>query len=172
MSELGPELIVRIKPSNFSPKKSATYVKNPYIIPLFDLLKKPVCTSIEADDAITFSIPLTDGLFVTANAYKFDFDFQSKFLVLGGDMKRVVTIPEYLYKALDMYERMGTNLTYDISYLPYGNIAICKFCNREETVEMGSTEGFWKFVKSLDNIRKGYVADFFKIGDYKEVVLS
>ena len=39
MSKLGPEPIVKIKSSDNSPKKFSTYVENPYIIPLFELLK-------------------------------------------------------------------------------------------------------------------------------------
>lgn len=172
MSKLGPELIVKIASSDFSSKSFSTYVENPYIDQMFKLLNKPICTSITADDCITLSIQMTDGGLFTTNAFKFDFGYHTKYIVLGGDMKRVVHIPSYLYKALDVYKQIGTNLAFSaIEYLPYKNIVTCALNEREATMEMGSTEGFWKFVKSLDNIRKGYVADFLRIGDYEKEVL-
>ena len=173
MSKLGPELIVKIVSSHFSSKSFSTYVENPYIDQMFKLLNKPICTSITADDRILFNIRSRNAKLFTAFAFKFDFGFCAKYLVLGGDMKRVVSIPAYLYKALDVYEQLGTDLDYSvIEYLPYENVAKCAFNKREVTIEIGSTERFWKFIKSLDDIRKGYVADFFKNGDYKEEVLS
>lgn len=172
MSKLGPELIVKIVSSDLSSKRFSTYVENPFIDQMFKLLNKPICTSITADDSIIFNIRMTDGGLFTANAFAFDFGFNTKYLVLGGDMKRVVSIPSYLYKALDVYEHIGTNLAFSaIEYLPYENVAKCAFNERKVTTEMGSTEGFWKFVKSLDNIRKGYVSDFLENGAYKEEVL-
>lgn len=173
MSKLGSELIVRVESSETSPKNFTTYAENPYIDQMFKLLNKPICTSVTADDRIMFNIRMTDGKLFTANAFKFDFGFCAKYLVLGGDMKRVVSIPAYLYRALDVYGQIGTDLAYSaIEYSPYENVAKCAFGEREATIDMGSTERFWKFVKSLDNIRKGYVADFLRNGDYKEMVLS
>ena len=173
MSKLGSELKVRVESSETSPKKFITYVENPYIDQMFKLLNKPICTSITADDRILFNIRSRNAKLFTACAFKFDFGFCAKYLVLGGDMKRVVSIPAYLYKALDVYEQLGTDLAYSvIEYLPYENVAKCAFNEREVTIEIGSTESFWIFVKSLDNIRKGYVAEFLTNGDYKEEVLS
>lgn len=174
MNKLGPELMVTVTPSDNAHKHFSELIKDPFIVPLFEILSEPICLSIQAEDSFSFTIKTISGENFTATAMHFDIHNQRcRYVVLGGDMETTKEISPIVFKALRMYAK-NANFSYvcNIGYDSLEGIATFESNGHTERVGVWGFENFSRLCGCINSILSGEMAEALKNKCFEADILS
>ena len=164
MNKLGPELMVTVMSSDNAHKHFSELIKDPFIVPLFEILSEPICLSIQAEDLFSFTIKTISGEIFTATAMHFDVhNHCNHYVVLGGDMETTKEISPIVFKALRVYAK-NANFSYvcNIGYESLEGIATCESNGHTERVGVWGLKNFSRLCGCIDSILSGEMAEKLK----------
>lgn len=174
MNKLGPELTVTVTSSDNAHKRFSELIKNPFIVPLFEILSEPICLSIQAEDSFSFTIKTIYGKNFAATAMHFDIhNYCNHYVVLGGDMETTKEISPMIFKALRVYAKNANfSNVCTIGYNSLETIATCESNGHTESVGILGLKNFGKLCCYIDSILSGEMAEKLKNKCYEGDVLS
>ena len=162
MNKLGPELTVAVTSSENASRYFSKVVKDPFIVPLFEILREPIRLSIQADDAFVFTINTVWDEDFTATAMHFDVhNHRNHYVVLGGDMGTTKEISPIEFKALYMLAKdMKPPCT--LNYDALKQTATYKSYGHTESAHIYSLKDFSKLCSCIDSILSGKMVEKLK----------